>query len=95
MPARKSSEVKSLPETTQDTQIGGRDLAQEDREIKRILSEQPKRTIKLYQVPENSTDNPLPDEFVSINGYPFVIKRGVNVDVPETVAEVLEQAGRL
>jgi hypothetical protein len=51
--------------------------------------------VRLYQVPKDSTDRPLPDEFVQINGHGYLIQRGVAVDVPESVYEVLEQAGRL
>lgn len=60
-----------------------------------LLKDQEKRIVKLYQHPPGSTDEPLPDETVSINGYNYQIKRGVPVEVPESVALVLEQAGRL
>ena len=33
------------------------------------------------------------DQLVTINGYSFLIQRGVQVEVPIGVAEVLEQAG--
>ena len=33
------------------------------------------------------------DQLVKINGYAFYIQRGVSVEVPEGVAEILEQAG--
>jgi hypothetical protein len=35
------------------------------------------------------------DEWVQINGYVFIIKKGERVDVPEDVANLLEEAGRL
>ncbi len=60
----------------------------------KTLREQPTRTIELYQVPEDSTDRPLPDEFVQINGHGYVIQRGVEVEVPESVYQVLKQARR-
>ena len=59
------------------------------------LAAQPRIKVKLYQVPEGSTDRPLPDEVVSINGYTYQIKRGEEVEVPESVHAVLQQAGRL
>ena len=59
------------------------------------LKEQPTRTVKLYQVPKDSTDRPMPDEFVQVNGHGYQIQRGVTVEIPETVYEILEQAGRL
>jgi hypothetical protein len=61
----------------------------------KALREQQKVKIRLYQVPPDSTDRPLPDEFVQINGHGYLIQRGVSVEVPEGVATVLEQAGRL
>lgn len=59
----------------------------------KMLAAQPKQTIKLYQTPPGEND--LPDETVCINGYIYQIKRGEAVDVPQSVYEVLEQAGRL
>ena len=38
---------------------------------------------------------PQPDETVQINGYTYRIQRGVAVAVPQTVAEILEEAGLL
>lgn len=40
-------------------------------------------------------ENASPEEVVQINGYTYQIKRGVEVEVPLTVKEILEQAGRL
>lgn len=59
------------------------------------LADQPRRKVRLYQVPKGSTERKLPDETVCINGHIFQIQRGVEVEVPETVYEVLEQAGRI
>ncbi len=65
------------------------------RDTGEALSAQPKKKVRLYQVPEGSTDRPLPDETVQINGYTYVIKRGEEVEVPESVHAVLQEAGRL
>lgn len=59
------------------------------------LSEEPKKTVRLHQTPPNSTDAPLADEVVVVNGYTYQIQRGVDVEVPETVRDILEQSGRL
>ncbi len=59
------------------------------------LADQPRRKVRLYQVPKGSTDRKLPDETVCVNGHIYQIQRGVEVEVPQTVFEVLEQAGRL
>ena len=32
------------------------------------------------------------DVYVAVNGHPYLIKRGVNVEVPESVAEVLQHS---
>lgn len=48
---------------------------------KAALAKQPKRTIRL---PE--------DAVVIVNGYPFEIKGRTTVEVPETVAQIIEQA---
>lgn len=69
--------------------------AQFDRETKRILDAQPKVKVRLFQVAKDSSDKHLPDVSVAINGYVYVIPRGVSVSVPESVAEVLEHAGHV
>lgn len=86
MAARKNLE----PETVSDAQ-----LDQITRRTAEILADQPKRRVKLHQVPRGSTETPLPDETVCINGHIYQIQRGVEVEVPQSVYEVLEQAGRL
>ncbi len=65
------------------------------RQTAATLAAQEKVRIRLYQVPKDSTDRPMPDEFVSINGHNYSIKRGETVEVPQSVYEVLEHAGRL
>lgn len=72
--------------------------AQLDRITKRTaeaLAAQPKHRVKLYQVPKGSSEKQLPDETVCINGHIYQIQRGTEVEVPQSVYEVLEQAGRL
>lgn len=59
------------------------------------LADQPKRRIRLHQVPVAAGDPPMPDETVCINGYIYQIKRGEDVEVPESVYQVLVQAGRI
>ena len=54
-----------------------------------ILRAQPKRTIRI------SKELWGHETFVAINGYPFVIKNGERVEVPQQVAELLEEAGRI
>jgi len=68
-----------------------------------LLREQPKVKIKLWLSPEekkkletakeSGKNMEWPYEFVSVNGHNFQIQKGVEVEVPQTVAEILEQAG--
>lgn len=50
--------------------------------MRRVLAAQPKRRVKVRH------DS---DVFVQINGYSYLIQPNVPVDVPEQVAELLEQ----
>lgn len=63
-----------------------------DREAKKwgkIYAKEPKRKIKIY-LPKDSKDiAPVP---VIINGYSYFINKGETVEVPETVAKILENA---
>lgn len=59
-------------------------------EIEETSPAEKKVTIKLPRLKENN--GPL---FVSVNERTFLIQRGVPVDVPECVAEVIAEADRL
>ena len=96
MARRNGAGVSETPAagTGTQTELDTRNLTPDERAMKSILDEQEKIRIRLHQVPEDSTDRPLPDEHVHINGYSYHVKRGVEVEVPESVYEVLVQAGR-
>ena len=53
------------------------------------LSKEPKVKIKLFLDGDKYKD----DVFVGVNGRTYLIKRGVEVEVPESVAKVLEDSG--
>jgi hypothetical protein len=67
------------------------------------LKRQEKKKVKLYLDPqvrqqlqsamENGKKVEWPFEIVSINGYTFQIQKGIEVEVPLSVAKVLENAG--
>ncbi|PZD95232.1 hypothetical protein DNH61_11775 [Paenibacillus sambharensis] len=67
------------------------------------LAEQPKRKIRIWMSQEErkrlessqeaGKKVEWPYEFVSINGHNYQIQRGVEVEVPESVAEILSDAG--
>lgn len=69
------------------------------------LAKQAKVKVKLYLPPdekqklnsasEGGVNVPWPCETVIVNGYNYTIKRGIEVEVPQTVAEVLENAGMI
>lgn len=69
----------------------------------KMLAEQPKVKIRLHLDPEErrkleaaekaGRNAVWPSEYVAINGYGFQIQLGKEVEVPQSVAEVLKQAG--
>jgi len=63
-----------------DKRVHENDLAR----IQRALAAQPKVTVKVQE-----------DTYVGINGYPFLIKGKTKVSVPQQVADILEEAGRI
>jgi hypothetical protein len=69
------------------------------------LEEQPKVSIKLHLPQEEmkkieaaraaGKNSEIPFETVCVNGHIFQIQRGVKVEVPQTVADILEDAGMI
>lgn len=84
-----------MPKTKEKTAVSDAEMQAVTRRTAEVLAEQPTRRVKLRQVPKGSTETPLPDETVCINGHIFQIQRGTDVEVPQSVYDVLEQAGRL
>lgn len=56
----------------------------------KALAQQPKIKVRIPKNELNEEDLVVP---VCINGYLFLINRGESVEVPKTVAELLEGAG--
>jgi hypothetical protein len=56
------------------------------------MSKLPKVKIIVPVDPLNEKEDTVP---VGINGYNYLIKRGVAVDVPEPIAKILEESGYL
>lgn len=44
------------------------------------------------RLPRNQGQNAIQDEFFSVNGKNYIIKRGETVEIPEEVAEVIRNA---
>lgn len=61
-----------------------------DADIRTQLAAQPKVKIRLRQSRPGEVQ--MPDETVCINGYIFQIRRGVEVSVPQSVADILYAA---
>jgi hypothetical protein len=84
-------------------QISEKQMQEVTNNTKKALDDMPKRRIRLHLEAEelrkleaakaNGKEVAWPSEFVGINGHNYQIQRGVHVEVPELVAEVLEQAG--
>lgn len=54
-----------------------------------VFGDMPKKTVCVPRDPLNHDESGIT---VSVNGYTFVIKRGVNVRVPDEVAKILKRA---
>lgn len=70
-----------------------------DKEIDKMAEEFGKKMKKQSKVKViipmdglNKQDDAIP---VCVNGYTYLIKRGIAVEVPETVAQILEESGYL
>lgn len=57
---------------------------------KEILDRQPKRKIRIRKDPNPKAPN---YETCQVNGYTFTIMKGHDVEVPQTVYEILTEAG--
>lgn len=58
--------------------------------VKAVLEAQPKVRVKIPFDPLNKGDTVVP---VGVNGYFLDVPRGETVEVPETVADILTNAG--
>lgn len=73
------------PKADPVTQSGDKERYENDlARITKSLMAQPKVSVKLQE-----------DTYVGINGYPFLIKGKERVSVPQQVADILEEAGRI
>lgn len=74
------------PSMSPQEQMGARSRIKNKRQLtKEMLESQPKVSVF---IPETA------DEFVSINGYSYILKRGEQVDVPRDVANLLHNKWR-
>lgn len=76
---------KKVAQTLTDSEITDIALS-----TKQLLDKQPKHKIRIRK----QDDPKMPNyETVQVNGYTYTIMRGVDVHVPETVRDILVEAG--
>lgn len=80
----------SAPENTEEKKpLTDADFDREAKKWGKIYAKEPKRKIKIYLPKDSKDTSPVP---VIINGYSYFINKGETVEVPETVAKILENA---
>ena len=62
-------------------------------DTKRLLDAQPKKTVRLKSVSKAPGVKEPNFETVCVNGFIYQIMKGVEVPVPETVYDILDEAG--
>ena len=91
--ATKEAEPKA-PEATEPSapaaSFGSTEFDSMRASTKSMLDAQPKKQIRLRKNEDKNAPN---YETVCINGHTFQIMRGVEVEVPETVYDILDEAG--
>ncbi len=70
--------------------LSSEQLAQAVLSTKEALDRQPKRKIRIRKDPNPKAPN---YETCQVNGYTYTIMKGVDVEVPQTVYEILSEAG--
>lgn len=83
--------------------IGDNDIDRMAQDTGKELAAQPKMKVKLFLAPEERKSLEAkveqgqsvqwPAEQVWVNGYCYTIQKGKDVEVPETVAHILSEAG--
>lgn len=76
--------VPTAPSTAKPTTAEQREDKFTENTMRDYYAAQPKVSIKTRE-----------DEWVQVNGYTFIIKKGERVDVPKDIADILEDAGRI
>lgn len=71
------------------TKLSDKEIDKMAEDFGEILNKEPKVTIKIPFDSKNPSDTTVP---VGLNGYIYYIKRGQKVEVPETIANILEEA---
>ena len=76
--------------TTESETFNRKQFMNDCKKMKAILDKEPKKTIRLPFLKDKNAMNYVP---VCINGYIYQVQRGVEVEVPKPVADLLEEGG--
>lgn len=82
------SKADNLAQTTGD-------VLREQQKVKIRLSLDPVKKLELQKQEEAGKKVEWPAHPVYVNGYTYVLKLGESVEVPQTVADILEHAGMI
>lgn len=82
---------ESTYEVKRKKKISEMDLEEAKAATKVLLDAQPKRMVMLNKK-EGDVENAA--EIITINGYPYVITKGIPVEVPESVAKIVETSNK-
>lgn len=85
------SDVEGAAERQRQANVTDAEMQQDTELTAQTLREEPKKTIMLSPA-DAASGTPLSDVTVSVNGHTYQIKRGVEVEVPKTVYNVLADA---
>jgi hypothetical protein len=86
----KTDETAETAAPVKAQQISEAEMAQIRENTGKALALQPKRSIRLPKLAHPKAPN---YETVQINGYTYTIMRGVDVEVPDEVYQILNRAG--
>lgn len=81
---------KTTVANTENEVFDRKKFINESKKMKGILDKEPKKTIRLPNLKDKNASNYVP---VCINGYIYQVQRGVEVEVPKPVADLLEEGG--
>lgn len=68
-------------------------VAQSEKDMERYFANCPRVSMRLFRDPEQEEGDQNAYAEAAINGHVFMIKRGVNVDVPTPLYLLFKQAG--
>ncbi len=89
MAAKKTQDVNEVTENVSET-VENVDETVEN--VKKKAPEAAKEETVRFIIPKGTSDRDKGDLFVAVNGKSYLVKRGVAVDMPRSVAEVLENS---